>query len=98
MSSDGPYGRQGFNANSGGYGGAGAQSYAAPPQGGAGGGGYAAPSYSSGGPSYGGAAAGGASYASSGPGASYGSQYGSYGGTPDAYQGNEKSEDEKAKG
>lgn len=39
MSSDGPYGRHGFNANPSGYGG-GAGSYANPPQGG-----YAAPSY-----------------------------------------------------
>lgn len=49
MSSEGPYGRHGFNSNPSGYGG-GAGSYSNPPQAG----GYAAPSYG-GGQGYGGA-------------------------------------------
>lgn len=66
--SDGPYGRHGFNANAGGYGGG--DSYGSAPPGG---GGYAAPSY--GGQSY------GASYSAPSPqdGPAYGSQYGAYG-------------------
>ena len=74
--SDGPYGRHGFNANQGGYGGG---------AGGAPAGGYAAPSYGGGGgggESYG----GGASYSAPTPQGGYGSQYGAYSGTPDAYQ------------
>ena len=74
MSSEGPYGRHGFNANAGGYGGG--ASY-----GGGGGGGYAAPSY--GGQNYGGAAA----YSSpAAQGGGYGSQYGQYGGGSEGYQ------------
>jgi hypothetical protein len=71
MSSEGPYGRHGFNANAGGYGGGDSYGDAPPP---AGGGGYAAPSY--GGQSY------GASYSAPTPqgGVGYGSQYGAYGG------------------
>jgi hypothetical protein len=78
--SDGPYGRHGFNANQGGYGGGASYSQ---PAGGAPAGGYAAPSYGGGGESYG----GGASYSAPTPqGGAYGSQYGAYSGTPDAYQ------------
>ena len=70
--SDGPYGRHGFNANAGGYGGGASYGNAA-------GGGYAAPSY---GQSYG----AGASYSAPAPqDGAYGSQYGAYGGNG-AYQ------------
>ena len=70
--SDGPYGRHGFNANAGGYGGGASYGNA-----GGGGGGYAAPSY---GQSYG----GGASYSAPSPqDGAYGSQYGAYGGAGD---------------
>ena len=67
MSSEGPYGRHGFNANPSGYG-----SYSNPASGGAPGGGYAAPSY-------GGAAAGGQGYGGSYP-APAPASGGSYGG------------------
>jgi len=59
MSSDGPYGRHGFNANAGGYGGA---SYSSQP----GGGGYMAPSYGQGYGSYGDSANGAGAYPSYG--------------------------------
>eukprot|EP00980_Cylindrotheca_fusiformis_P020703 scaffold7738_cov133-Cylindrotheca_fusiformis.AAC.12 len=81
--SEGPYGRHGFNANAGGYGGG--QSYGnAPPAAG----GYAAPSY--GGQSY------GASYSAPSPqgGPAYGSQYGAYGAGSDYLA----KEDDNAKG
>ena len=72
--SDGPYGRHGFNANAGGYGGGASYGNAG---GGGGGGGYAAPSY---GQSYG----AGASYSAPSPqDGVYGSQYGAYGGAGD---------------
>mmetsp|Transcript_19477 Transcript_19477/g.48063 ORF Transcript_19477/g.48063 Transcript_19477/m.48063 type:complete len:371 (+) Transcript_19477:127-1239(+) len=83
--SDGPYGRHGFNANAGGYGG-GASYGNAGAQGG--GGGYAAPSY---GQSY------GSSYSAPAPqDSAYGSQYGAYGGgATNDYQ---AKEDDNAKG
>ena len=67
MSSEGPYGRHGFNANPSGYGGGGA-SYSQPP--GAGGAGYAAPSYGQPSGQY------GASYSAPGSGGYAGGQYG----------------------
>lgn len=73
MSSDGPYGRHGFNANAGGYGGGASYGGSA--------GGYASPSY--GGQSYGGAASYSAPAAQGG---GYGAQYGQYGGGSEAYQ------------
>ena len=74
MSSEGPYGRHGFNANPSGYGGGGA-SYSQPPS--AGGPGYAAPSYGQPSGQY------GASYSAPGSGGYAGGQYGQ--GTPMEY-------------
>ena len=74
MSSDGPYGRHGFNANAGGYGGASYSSQAGAGGGGGGGGaGYMAPSYGQGygggAGSYGDAPPGSGGYAGYGQGA-----------------------------
>lgn len=69
MSSEGPYGRQGFQSNPSGYGGqGGGGSYGNPPPGG---GGYAAPQYGGGG------GYGGASYSAP---SAQGGAYGAYGG------------------
>lgn len=73
MSSEGPYGRQGYQANPSGYGGASNSYSTGPPSGG----GYAAPQY--GGGYGGGAGGGGASYTAPAP-QGYGGDYaGAYG-------------------
>jgi len=86
MSSEGPYGRQGFQSNPSGYGGqGGGGSYGNPPPGG---GGYAAPQYGGGG------GYGGASYSAP---SAQGGAYGAYGGADLDVQ-NEKSDEAKTKG
>jgi hypothetical protein len=71
MSSEGPYGRQGYQANPSGYGGNTGGSYGAPT------GGYMAPQYGAGG--QGGGGYGGSSYSAPPPEpASYGGDFGAY--------------------